>query len=1173
MSADFVHLHVHSHYSLLDGLTKPAGLLKKCADYDMEACALTDHGNLFGLLEFYTKAKDTGVKPILGCEVYVSPTDRFDKSGKSAKEASNHLLLLCENETGYHNLCKLSTMAHLEGWHYKPRVDMESLEEHKEGLIAGSACLNGRIPSLLLNDRLEEAEQALDRYVGIFGRDNFCIEMMNHGMPEEEKVNPLLWELAEKHGLMTIATNDAHYLDRDDAEAHEVLLCIQTKKNMDDPGRMRFPNDEFYFRSTEDMMGRFARWPEAVTNTKRIAERCNATIPMNLGLIPNYPVPEGYTQESYLREQVYNGLKERYGTPLSETVIKRVEYELGVIETMKFVDYFLVVWDLVHFARKADIPVGPGRGSGAGCLVAYALRITNLDPIHYNLLFERFLNPERVSMPDFDIDFCIRKRDQMIEYSRRKYGEECVSQIGTFGRMLAKNVVRNVARTLSMPLSEANRIANLIPGDPKMTLKLAVEKEQELKKIVEDDRQIARMWQLALRLEGTINNFGTHAAGVVLCDHPLTDHIALFKAANSDVVTTQTEMKGVEQIGLLKMDILGLRTLTMISDAVALIKKNRGIDIDIDNIHLDDEKTYELLRSGQTFGVFQLESSGMRELSKRIGLENIMEICALVALYRPGPMQYLDTYISNKKEPDKVVYNPPMIKPVLEETYGICLYQEQVMQLVQLCGGFSLGRADLVRRAMGKKNQKLLDEQKIDFVKGCKERDIGEDVANDLWARIETFAGYGFNKSHSMAYAFVAYQTAYLKANYKEEFLCALLSSMSGELKKIALYIAECRNLDVEILPPDINHSEADFSVENNAIRFGLSAIKNVGEGPCQAIVEEREENGPYKDVFDFCGRLGGKSINSRVVESLNKAGAFLGSGWNRRQVAEVADQAISAGQVLQRERAAGQTSLFDLAEADDAFEMGMDKPQLPEWPEHEVLAYEKEMIGLYVTGHPLNNYQSLIRRYGSLDLATLDEYDEGDEAVVCGMITEAKKHYNRKGDAMAFLTLETLQGPCEMTVFSDLYEQKKSLLEQDLIITCCVRVNVRDDKNTLIVTDLMAIDETEQSLTKAVHIRLQPQQQEKELVHNLALLLGNAQGICDVYLHCMRNGQRDAVVHATSACRVSPSPQLAQDVQKLLGEDALFLSAGMGFPSHQPKRTREDDGRQRWRKGRRSNN
>ncbi len=1167
MSADFVHLHTHSHYSLLDGLIKPGELLKECERYDMEACALTDHGNLFGLLEFYNKAQNSGVKPILGCEIYVAPTDRFDKSGKSAKEACNHLVLLCESETGYHNLCRLSSLAHLEGWHYKPRVDMAALEEYKEGLIASSACLSGRIPQLLLENRLEAAEAALDQYVGIFGRDNFCIELMNHGMPEEEQVNPMLWELAEKHGLTAIATNDAHYLQRDDAEAHEVLLCLQTKKDLQDPTRMRFPNEEFYVRSPEEMMGRFSRWPDAVTNTKRIAERCNATMPTGLRLIPNFPVPEGYTKSAFLREKVMEGLVRRYGRDLSETVRERVDYELRVIDEMEFVDYFLVVWDLVHYAREANIPVGPGRGSGAGCLVAYALGITNLDPIRYKLLFERFLNPERVSMPDFDVDFCIRKREQLIEYSRKTYGEECVSQIVTFGRMLAKAVVRNVARTLGMPMYEQNRIANLIPNELNIKLADAAAKEPDLQRLIKDEPQMERLWKLALRLEGTINNVGTHAAGVVLCDHPLTDHIALFKAANSNVVTTQVEMKGVDQIGLLKMDILGLRTLTMIDDTVKLIQKNRGIDIDIENITLDDEKTYELLRSGQTFGVFQLESAGMRELAKRIGLENIEEISALVALYRPGPMAYLDKYIENKRNPEKVVYDPPFLKPILEDTYGICLYQEQVMQLVQHCGGFTLGRADIVRRAMGKKNPAALAEQKAGFIAGCAERDIGKSLAEDLWSRIETFAGYGFNKSHSMAYAFVAYQTAYLKANYTVEFLCALLSSVATDLSKVALYIAECRNLGVSVLPPDINQSEADFSVEGDAIRFGLGAIKNIGEGPCQAIVEERAADGPYKDIFDFCARLSGKSITSRGVESLNKAGAFMGTGWNRRQVAEVIEQAMSAGQLLQRERAAGQTSLFELAGEEDNFSLGNDKPQVPEWPEHDLLTYEKEMIGLYVSSHPLHNYESLIRRYGTLDLMTLDEREEGEECTVFGIIGDIKKHYTKKGDAMAFLTLETLQGPVEMTVFSDLYGTKKNLLETDYIVACVVRANKRDDKTSLIVENILPIDETEQFLTSAVHIRLKPQHQTPETVHDLALLLGSAPGKCDVYLHCMRPDNGEVIVHATSACQVAPSPQLTEGVEALLGPEALFQSSGMGLPSHRPVRVPEENNRRRRRR------
>lgn len=1153
MSADFVHLHVHTHYSLLDGLTKHEELLKRCGEYDMPACAITDHGTVFGLLDFYQKAKGTGVKPILGCEIYVARTNRFDKSAKSSRESCNHLLLLCENEQGYHNLCKLSTQAHLEGWHYKPRVDMDLLEEYQEGLIAGTACLNGRVPQLLLEGKPEEAEKELDRLAGIFGPDNVCVEMMNHGMDEEERVNPMLWDLAQKRGLTAIATNDSHYLDRSDSEAHDVLLCLQTKKTLQDTDRMRFHNDEFYLRTADEMKGRFSRWPEAVTNTVRIAERCNATVPTGLKLIPNYPVPDGVDKEQFLREHVYEGLRERYGDPLPTVVRERVEYELGVIVEMKFVNYFLVVWDLIHYARKEGIPVGPGRGSGAGCLVAYALRITNLDPIRYKLLFERFLNPERVSMPDFDIDFCMNRREELIEYSRNKYGADCVSQIVTFGHMNAKNVVRNVARVLGMPISEANRIAGLIPGDLEMTLDKAVEKEPDLKRLVDQDREIGRLWQLALRLEGTINSFGKHAAGVVLCDHPLTDHIALFKPAGNDTISTQVEMKGVEKIGLLKMDLLGLRTLTMIHDAVRLIKKYYGIDLDIDNVDISDAKTYELLRSGATTGVFQLESAGMRDIAQRIGLESIEEISALVALYRPGPMQFIDTYIHNKHHIEQIEYNPPIIKPLLEETYGIPLYQEQVMQLAQICASFSLGRADIVRRAMGKKDKELLAAQKKDFIQGCKGNSINPALGEDLWKRIETFAGYGFNKSHSMAYAFVAYQTAYLKANHPVAFMCALLTSESGDLKKTALYVDECHNLGITVLPPDVNHSEVSFSVEGNAIRFGLGAVKNVGEGPCKSIVEDRNQNGPYKDIYDFCTRMSGQNINARVIESLNKAGAFVGTGWNRRQVAEVTEQAISLGQSLQKEREAGQFSLFDIEGGGEEFDTSCSKPDLPEWPEEDLLAFEKEMLGLYVTSHPLRSYEAMIHRMGTLDLGSLTEKKEGDEVTVIGIITEAKKIYSKKGDPMAFLTLETLQGPCEMTVFTRLYAEKKDLLYEDAIVACRARVNIRDEKHGLIAENIYPIDEAETVLATSVHICLSPEQQTRDVIHELAVMLGNTYGSCDVFLHCLHPAHGEVVIHATSACLAAHSPQLQQRVEALLGEGSYYISSGMGLPSHRP--------------------
>ncbi len=1159
MSTDFVHLHLHSHFSLLDGLTKPEELVKRCAQYDMPACAVTDHGTVFGLLEFCQEAKKKGIKPILGCEVYVAPTNRFDKSAKSGKEASNHLLLLCENEQGYHNLCKLSTQAHLEGWHYKPRVDIALLEEHHEGLIAATACLNGRVPRMLLAGQPEEAEKTLDQYIGIFGPDNVCVEMMNHGMPEENQVNPLLYDLAQKRKVPVIATNDSHYLDRSDSEAHDILLCLQTKKTLQDADRMRLPNDEFYFRNAAEMKGCFARWPEAVTNTVLIAERCNATVPTGLKLIPSYPVPDGQDKEAYLRERVYEGLQKRYGTPLPSAAVERVEYELGVIISMGFVDYFLVVWDLVHYARQSGIPVGPGRGSGAGCLVAYALGITNLDPLRYKLLFERFLNPERVSMPDIDIDFCMNRREELLEYSRKKYGADCVSQIVTFGRMMAKNVVRSVARVMDMPIAEANRIAALIPNILNVTLDKAYKSEAELQQLIAQDKQIAHLWKMALRLEGTIYSYGKHAAGVVLCDHPLTDHIALFKPAGADTVTTQVEMKGVEKIGLLKMDILGLRTLTMLNEAVRLINKHQGVALDMDNLDLEDEKTYALLRSGDTAGVFQLESAGMRDVAKRIGLENIEEINALVALYRPGPMEYIDTYIENKRNPEAIVYNPPMLKPILRETYGVSVYQEQVMQIVQVCGGFSLGRADIVRRAMSKKNDDLLNAQKPDFLAGCAANGIDAALGEDLWARIEMFSGYGFNKSHSMAYAIIAYQTAYLKAHYPVEFMCALLISESGDLKKTALYVEECNRLGINVLAPDINHSEVLFTVEDQAIRFGLSAIKNLGEVPCNAIVADREKNGPYQDIFDFCTRISGQNVNARVIESLNKAGAFGSTGWNRRQVCEVIVQAIQLGLSLQKEREAGQTSLFEMEGADDVFDTSQVRPDLPEWPEEELLAYEKEMLGLYVTGHPLRRHAVLIRRMSTLDLGSFEERTDGEIVNVCGLITEHKKIYSRKNEPMAFLTLETLQGPCEATVFPKLYAETKDLLVADGIIACKATVNIREDKHTLIAEGIFPINEAEKALGTAVHVRLKPEQQNPETAHALAVLLGGARGDCDVYVHCLNASYGEIILHATSACMVRPSPELQDQVEALLGEGAYFISAGAGLPSHRQPALRED--------------
>jgi len=1147
MSSGFVHLHVHTDYSVLDGACKVNEVIARAKQYGMRACAITDHGSLFGVVEFFGAARKAGIQPIIGSELYVARGSRFDKSARSQGESYYHLLALCKDETGYHNLCRLSSIGYLEGHHYRPRVDDEVLAQYHEGLIATSACLGGEIPQLALKDDIKGADEAIRKYVDIFGRDNFLIEIMDHGMPEEQRVNPLLVNLAERHGLMVVASNDCHYLDKTDARAHEALLCIQTGSTLQEENRFKFPTDEFHFRSPEEMAARFREWPEALANTETVATRCNFELPLGMRLVPKYHPPEGFTKKGYLRQLVGIGLEDRFkGKPPAEYVA-RADFELSVIEEMDFVDYFLVVWDLMAHARSKGIPVGPGRGSGAGSLVAYALRITNLDPIRYGLLFERFLNPERVSMPDFDLDFCYRRREEVIDYVRQKYGQENVSQIITFGRMLAKQVVRNVGRVMGMSYGDVDRIAKLIPDELKMTLDEAMKREPELKRLTESDPEVQQLWELARRLEGTIGNCGTHAAGVVICDEPLTQHVALFKASNSDVVATQVEMKAVEKVGLLKMDLLGLRTLTVLDDAVRFIKENRGITLDIDEVPLDDAKTYDLLRSGQTTGVFQLESSGMRDLSKRIGLDSLEEICALVALFRPGPMQLKDQYIESKHNPKKIVYDHPLLEPILKETYGVALYQEQVMQIVRAVAGFSLGGADILRRAMGKKNAALMAEQSNKFIEGAKARNIDERTAALLFQKIEQFAGYGFNKSHSMAYAFIAYQTAYLKANYPVEFMAALLTSESGNLDKVGQYVEECRRMGIEVLPPDVNRSYSGFTVEGNAVRFGMGAVKNVGEGAVEAIVAERDNAGPFKDIFDFCSRLDTRQVNRRLIESLNKAGAFTSTDWTRRQIETVLDSAMQEGQIAQRERESGQTSLFDLV-AGDAGESAMhQKPDVGEWPETEVLAFEKEMLGLYVSSHPLARHATTLSRYNTVSVADLERLREGQDVVIGGLIATVKHHVTSRGNKMAFLTLETLEGPCEVTVFSDVFEQRAGLLVQDMVVMAPSRVNFRNNQVGLVAADIIAIEDAERLLTKSVHVRVQTLGLDEELVQRLAQILGARPGRCAVYLHCMTPENTEVVVKATDACTVAPTPVLRNEIEAILGEGTVWFSGRNG--------------------------
>lgn len=1152
MSAGFVHLHVHTDYSVLDGACKVHEIVGRCKDYGMSACAITDHGALFGAVDFYQAAAKGGIKPILGCEVYVAKGSRLDKTARSAKEAYTHLLLLCENEEGYHNLCRLSSIGYLEGYHYKPRVDDEVLAKYSAGLICLSACLGGEIPQYVLEDNLDAANAAIEKYAGMFGRDNFCIEIMDHGMPEERQINPVLVNLAQRHGLRVVATNDCHYLDKADAEAHEALLCIQTGATLVDENRFRFPTQEFHFRSPDEMKKLFVRWPEAIANTLELAARCNLELPLGKRLIPKFGPPEGFTKEQYLRKLTQIGLEERYRGAPSEGHLERAEYELRIIESVGFVDYFLVVWDLINFARNTGIPVGPGRGSGAGSLVVYALQITNIDPIRYGLLFERFLNPERVTMPDFDIDFCYVRREEVIEYVRQRYGRDNVSQIVTFGRMLAKQVVRNVGRVLGMPYGDVDRIAKLIPEELKITLNAAREREPELRALIDHDPQVKCLWHLAERLEGTIGNCGTHAAGVVICDEPLTNHVALYKAAGSDVIATQAEMKGVEAIGFLKIDFLGLRTLTVVHDAVRLVKENRGISLDIDDLEPDDAKAYELLRSGKTTGVFQLESSGMRDLAKRIGLENLEEICALVALYRPGPMQLKEQYIENKLHPERIVYQHPLLEPILRETYGVALYQEQVMQIVQAVAGFTLGQADVLRRAMGKKKVELMAQQRQRFVDGAKAKGIDEQTAGALFEKIETFAGYGFNKSHSMAYAYVAYQTAYLKANFPVEFMAALLSSEAGNLDKVGEYVEECRRIGIDVLPPDVDKSYTGFTVEGAGIRFGMGAVKNVGGGAVDAIVAERDADGPFRDIFDFCRRIDTRMTNRRVIESLNKAGAFLSTGWNRRQVEAKIDDALSEGQISQRERESGQTSLLDLMMAPGEIDHALHRtPSLDEWPENEILAFEKEMLGLYVSSHPLARHAHTLERFSTAHVSDIPNLRNGHELTIGGLVTTVRHYVTARGSKMAFVTIETLAGPCEVTVFSDIFEQRAGLLVPDMIVMISARVNYRNNEAGLVASDVIPIEEAEKHLTKAVHIRLSTVGLDETLLQRLAGILDARPGRCDVYLHCYTPEHKEVTIHATSACRVAASEALRKDIEDLLGEETVWFSAGNALPKH----------------------
>ena len=1068
----FVHLHVHSEFSLLDGANRIKDLPKRAKELGMDSVALTDHGVMFGVVDFYKECKNVGIKPIIGCEVYVAPRTRFDKEA-NIDNHYYHLILLAKNQTGYKNLSKLVSMGFTEGFYYKPRIDYEILEKYHEGLIALSACLAGNVNREILKNNIEKAEEVAMWHKNLFGED-YYLEIQPNGLPEQVLVNQKLIEMSKKLDIPLVATNDAHYLKKEDAYNHEILLCIQTGKRMTDEDRMKMGVDEFYVKSPEEMMEYFKNVPEAIENTVKIAEKCNVEFEFGNTKLPNYEVPSEFkTHSEYFIHLSKEGLKRRYGENPEKEIQDRFEYELSVIEKMGYVDYFLIVWDFINYARTEGISVGPGRGSGAGSIVAYALGITDIDPIKYNLLFERFLNPERISMPDFDIDFDYERRGEVIDYVGRKYGRDHVSQIITFGTMSARMVIRDVARALDMPYAEADKLAKMIPNELHITIKKALEQNIELKQLYETSEEIRKLLDIAMGLEGMPRQASTHACGIVITKDPVIDYVPLY--VNEGTISTEYIMTTLEELGLLKMDFLGLRTLTVISDTIKLVKECRGIDVEIDKDMNDPKVFEETWRSGNTSGVFQFESQGMTNFMKELKPDSLEDIIAGVSLYRPGPMDQIPRYIKNKLNPEHSEYTHPSLIPILNVTYGCMVYQEQVMQIVRDLAGYSLGRADLVRRAMGKKKLDVLAKERENFINGqtdengnviipgCIRNGISKEDANKIFDEMAEFAKYAFNKSHAAAYAVVAYQTAYLKTYYAPEFMAATLNSFLGNLDKVPEYIDECKRLEIEILKPDINKSYTKFTVNKDKIRFGLGSVKNVGKAVVDTIVKEREEKGLFKSFTDFCERMSGESVNKKCIESLIKAGAFDEFEQTRSTLLASFESIVDAISDTSKRTMQGQVTMFDLGKTEDEKieNMKYSFTTLKEFDEKELLSMEKEMLGIYISGHPLEKLRENIQKIATintLQMLQMNEEnnlaDDGKQVKYVGIITGVKKKYTKRNTLMAFMTVEDLYGSTEIIVFDSCYSKSQNILLEENIVLIDGRLSIREDEPVKIVAN-----------------------------------------------------------------------------------------------------------------------
>jgi len=1035
-------------------------MVARAKELSMPAIAITDHGSMYGIIDFYKECKKHDIHPVIGCEVYVAPRLRIQKD-PGFDDYQYHLVLLAKDQKGYQNLLALVSNAYLTGFYYKPRVDKELLQNYSEGLIALSGCLAGEVPSLFLKGNDEAAYNAAREYENIFGKGNFYIEIQDHGMEDQREVNTKLVKLSKELSIPLVATNDTHYVLKENAKVHDILLCIQTAKTVNDEKRMKFPTDEFYLKSYEEMELLFAEIPEALTNTLEIAKRCNVEFDFGGFHLPDYSIPEGYDAQSYLRELCYQGLKERYPV-ISQEITDRLEYELSVINKMNFPGYFLIVWDLVNYARQQDILVGPGRGSAAGSLVAYSLKITNIDPLKYDLLFERFLNPERITMPDIDIDFCFERRGEIIDYLLVKYGQEHVAQIITFGTMAAKAAVRDVGRALQVPLPEVDKVAKLIPNELGITLERALQVSVELQQLCESDHTIRELLDIAKEVEGLPRHASTHAAGVVISKEQMISYLPVQKANDAGVVTTQFAMGIVEEIGLLKMDILGLRNLTVIGQVAEIVKESKGIELDIDNVCLEDDKAFEMLGRGESIGVFQLESDGMRSILRNLKPEKFSDLIALVALYRPGPLGsgMVDDFIKRRHGEVKVNYLHPKLEPILNDTYGVILYQEQVMRIASDLAGFSLGQADLLRRAMGKKQPEVIAKQKQAFIEGCAANSIDGKIAEEIFELIAYFAGYGFNKSHSAAYALVAYQTAYLKANYPTEYMAALLSSLMDNPDKKISCMEECKRLGIDILLPDVNESFVDFSACSNKIRFGLAAVKNVGESAINGIIKSRQEKGQFTSLIDFCYKVDSSCLNKRVLESLIKCGAFTSLNIPRSQLLSIMDRAMEIGQKRQNDLKSGQLSLFDMG-AEDDFEIEITIPlsEQEELSTRDILAMEKETLGLYISGHPINEYLANLRNQTSNTIEEITPGMDGTTVIIGGVLSRIKRSITKRGEAMAYATLEDNTGSMECLIFPSVLVQYAQLLQEDSVVKIEGRISYQNDEVKCMVSTIKAIE------------------------------------------------------------------------------------------------------------------